>query len=232
MAIYRQIYLTFWTDTKVVNDFTPEDKYFYLYLMTNPHTNLCGCYEVSIKQMAWETGYNEDTVSRLIERFTTTHNIIRYSKETREVLVLNWHKYNWTKSPKLVKSIEANGMDIKDESFKKYIFDLLKKDTVSIGYTYGMDTSVTVPVPDTVSVTVPVIDAYCKSKGYKIDPHRFFEYYTTDGRTFPTNWQSVVDKWQETEYTKKPKSKKPECIEREVKPNPRFGMEYINEAEA
>ena len=75
--------------------------------------------------------------------------------------------------------------------------------------------------------TITMIDSYIKSKGYKIDPHRFFEYYTTDGRTFPKDWKSVVDKWQETEYTKKPKSKKPKCIEREVKPNPRFGMEYI-----
>lgn len=150
MAIYRQIYLTFWTDTKVVNDFTPEDKYFYLYLMTNPHTNLCGCYEASIKQMAWETGYNEDTVSHLLERFTSVHNIIRYSKETREILILNWHKYNWTKSPKLVKSIEANSKEIKDESFKKYVLDLLKKDTLCIPYTYPMDTPVPVSVTDTV----------------------------------------------------------------------------------
>ena len=80
--------------------------------------------------------------------------------------------------------------------------------------------------------TITMIDTYIKSKGYKIDPHRFFEYYTTDGRTFPKDWKSVVDKWQETEYTKKPKYKKTKCIEREVKPNPRFGMEYINEAEA
>ncbi|MFR8334921.1 MAG: hypothetical protein ACLU9S_23255 [Oscillospiraceae bacterium] len=31
----------------------------YLYCMTNPHTNLCGCYEVSIKQMANETGLQQ-----------------------------------------------------------------------------------------------------------------------------------------------------------------------------
>ena len=180
MAIYRQIYLTFWTDTKVVNDFTPEDKYFYLYLMTNPHTNLCGCYEVSIKQMAWETGYNEDTVSHLLERFASVHKIIKYSKETREILILNWHKYNWTKSPKLVKSIEANSNDIKDESFKKYVLELLKQDTLSIPYTYPMDTSVTVSVTDSVSNTVK------KSKNRKVSPY----------------------------------------LEREIKPNPRFGMEY------
>ena len=32
MATFRSIHLTFWTDSKVDDDFTPEDKYFYLYL--------------------------------------------------------------------------------------------------------------------------------------------------------------------------------------------------------
>lgn len=77
--------------------------------------------------------------------------------------------------------------------------------------------------------TITMIDTYIKSKGYKIDPHRFFEYYTTDGRTFPTNWQSVVDKWQETEYTKKPKSKKPKCMERDEICIEGFGTEYLRE---
>lgn len=75
--------------------------------------------------------------------------------------------------------------------------------------------------------TITMIDAYIKSKGYKIDPHRFFEYYTTDGRTFPTNWQSVVDKWQETEYTKKPKSKKTKYMERDTSCVEGFGTEYL-----
>lgn len=65
------ISMDFWTDSKVVDDFTPEDRYIYLYCMTNPHTNLCGCYEVSIKQIANETGYNNDTVERLLKRLDT-----------------------------------------------------------------------------------------------------------------------------------------------------------------
>lgn len=38
MASYRNISMDFWTDSKVVDDFTPEDRYIYLYCMTNPHT--------------------------------------------------------------------------------------------------------------------------------------------------------------------------------------------------
>ena len=70
MALYRNIHLSFWQDTKVTDDFTPEDRYFYLYLLTNPHTNLCGCYEISMKQMANEMGYDAKKVIKLIERFS------------------------------------------------------------------------------------------------------------------------------------------------------------------
>lgn len=41
MAIYRNIHTTFWTDTKIADEFTPEDKYFVLYCLTNSYTNLC-----------------------------------------------------------------------------------------------------------------------------------------------------------------------------------------------
>ena len=66
MAIYRNVQLSFWTDNKVLDDFTPEDRYFYVYLFTNPQTNLCGCYEFSWKAMSNQTGYSKDTLERPI----------------------------------------------------------------------------------------------------------------------------------------------------------------------
>ena len=80
MAIYRLVYMKFWNeDAKVVNDFSPEDKYFYLYLLTNPHSNICGCYEIGTKTMSIETGYNEDTVKRLLDRMEHVHDVVRYN---------------------------------------------------------------------------------------------------------------------------------------------------------
>lgn len=135
MAIYRTINLSFWTDSKVDDDFTPEDKYFFLYLLTNPQTNICGCYEVSIKQISNQTGYNRDTVERLIQRFEDVHHVIEYSKTTKEMLVLNWHKYNWGKSPRLISAIESVARHIKSKKFRDYVFrmiDDLKNDKVSM----------------------------------------------------------------------------------------------------
>ena len=141
MAIYRNIQMTFWTDPKVQDDFTPEDRYFYLYLLTNPHTNLVGCYEISFKQMSDETGYTKDTVERLVKRLSETHNVIRYSNITKELLLINWHKHNWTQSEKQHIAIASQASKIKDSAFRKIITD-----TLCIRYPYPMDTTVTVTV--------------------------------------------------------------------------------------
>ena len=143
MATSRKVSMLFWADTKVVDDFTPEDKYFYLYLFTNPHTNSTGCYELSMRQMVAELGYSQDSIEKLIERFKTMHKVIDYCKETKEILVINWHKYNWSKSPKFTKGLEKEVEDIKCEHFKKYIlatFDAFLNDTLCIPYVYCMDT--------------------------------------------------------------------------------------------
>jgi hypothetical protein len=162
MANYRNISLSFWTDSKIDDDFTPEDKYFYLYLLTNPHTNICGCYEISMKQMERETGYNADTCNRLLDRMEHVHDVIRYCKSTKEVLILHWGKYNWSFSDKVKKAVLSVSTHIKNRKFTEYIINTVnnitdntdiqitdnskqKTDTVSdtdvsIGYGYGIDT--------------------------------------------------------------------------------------------
>ena len=160
MAIYRNIQMSFWTDSKIVDEFTPEDRYFYLYLFTNPHTNLAGCYELSIKQASVETGYDIAVINTLLRRFDEIHNVIKYSPLTKEVLLLNWHKYNWTASEKFRKPLLDEIRKIKTDAFREYLLNVFNNDTVSIPYTYPMDTTVAVTdtVTDTVTDAVDMID--------------------------------------------------------------------------
>ncbi len=148
MAIYRNVSLSFWEDIKIVDNFTPEDKYFYLYLLTNPHTNLLGCYQISFKQMINETGYNKDTIEKLIGRMEKEHEVIEFDFKTNEIFIKNWYKYNWTKSDKLLKNIEKLIQYVKSDIFKEKMSKLIEKYRVSIGYQYPMDTSVSVSVSD------------------------------------------------------------------------------------
>ena len=168
MALYRNIHLSFWQDTKVTDDFRPEDRYFYLYLLTNPHTNLCGCYEISIKQMANEMGYDVNKVEKLIERFSSIHNLIRYSQSGRELLIFHWSKYNWTSSEKFRKPLLQEIQNVKTDGFREYLLKMFNGenvkygiDTVSGKEEYGMDTTDTIndTVTDTDSITDTVSDA-------------------------------------------------------------------------
>ena len=158
MAYYRQIYITYWTDSKVKDTFSPEDKYFYLYLLTNNQTNLCGCYEIGIKQMTEDTGYNVETVNILLDRLQNVHKVIAYSSETKEVLLLNWHRYNWSKSEKLLKGVAKECERIKTPAFKAKLCEILALygypiDTLPIPYPNPMDTSVTVTVSNNTLLT-------------------------------------------------------------------------------
>ena len=134
MALYRNVQTSFWEDTKVLDIMTPEDRYFMLYILTNPHTNQIGCYEISKIQMANETGYNKDTIDKLLTRFEDILSVIKYCNQTKEVLILNWYKYNWTSSPKVKKCIENELKSIKSNEFKSYF------NTICIPYIYPMHT--------------------------------------------------------------------------------------------
>jgi hypothetical protein len=93
--LYRQIKICFWSDPNIVDSFSPEDKLLYLYLMTNEYTNLCGIYEISLKQIAFDTGYSQETIKAILDRFQGHLKRIRYNPETHEMAILNWPKYNY-----------------------------------------------------------------------------------------------------------------------------------------
>lgn len=156
MAIYRNVHTTFWTDTKIADDFSPEDKYFMLYCLTNPYTNIVGCYEISLKQIANDMGYTKESVEALIKRFKEHHKVIDYDFTTKELFIKNWYKYNWTASPKLDQPLLIAIQSIKNDNFRNEIIDLYNyRDTVSIPYTYPIDTP---SVTDTISITDTVTD--------------------------------------------------------------------------
>ena len=93
MGIKRIVDTSFWTDGKV-DEFSPEDKYFMLYLLTNPFSTQLGIYEFSIKQVAFQLGYSVDTVKVLLERFENKYDIIVYSRDTNEIAIKNFLRHS------------------------------------------------------------------------------------------------------------------------------------------
>lgn len=131
MAVYRNVNMSFWTDTKVIDDYTPEDKYFMLYALTNNYTNIIGCYEISITQMSRDLGYTKEVIENLLDRFHRIHKTIEYDRETKELFVVNWSKYNWNSSPKLDGPLYTYISKVKSTSFYNKLAEIYnERDTV------------------------------------------------------------------------------------------------------
>jgi hypothetical protein len=92
LAKYRIMQTDFWKDPIVLEEMTPEDKYFLLYLLTNPNTTQIGIYRITMKQMAYELGYSIESVQSLMDRFIKHYKVIRYNPETRELAIKCWGK--------------------------------------------------------------------------------------------------------------------------------------------
>jgi len=121
MAKYRQLYTEFWSDSFVL-ELTPEEKYFYLYLMTNTKTTQCGVYEISKRTIETDCGYNRETVEKLIKRFCDYKKIL-YSDDTKELMIINWIKYNVPNSQNVIKCVQNELLKVKNNEFVKILFD-------------------------------------------------------------------------------------------------------------
>lgn len=120
--VKRMVSTEFWEDQKVMTVFTPEDKYFMLYLLTNPHTTQLGIYRLVPKIAAFEMGYSVEAVDSLIERFSEKYGIISYNRETMEVAIKNYLIHSVIKGGKpVLDCLKQDAQKVKDKSLLFYI---------------------------------------------------------------------------------------------------------------
>ena len=204
MGIKRIVDTDFWTDDKVMVEFSPEDRLFMLYLLTNPHTTQLGVYKILPKQMAFELGYSSDTINVLLDRFETKYNIIRYSKSTSEIAVRNYLKYSIVKGGKPVLDLltrEANR--VKDKSLLAYIEEsasLSENSTVkefcelfndnendndndndNEDSYHESSTNRTTNRPRFVPPTLEEVTAYVAERKSRVIPQAFIDFYESKG---------------------------------------------------
>jgi len=122
MAIFRKVHVSFWRD-EFIEGLTPEQKYFYLYLLTNDRTTQCGIYEITIRQMCFDTGYNDETIKKLLEYFISKGRLM-YSDSTKEIALKNWSKYNDSNSPKVRACIDKELIKVKNRVLIEYLYSI------------------------------------------------------------------------------------------------------------
>jgi len=107
MAKYRPIKTSFWEDSWIAQ-LSINEKLLYLYLLTNPHTNLCGMYSVSIRYIAFETGLTVDQVKKALSKFEQDNKAL-YRNDW--IVLINYQKHQ-TASPKIKAGIKREMSEI------------------------------------------------------------------------------------------------------------------------
>lgn len=68
MAQGRYVKSKFWRDT-YTGTLDPSEKLLFLYLITNSETNLCGIYELPLRLIASDTGFDQEMILKFFDRF-------------------------------------------------------------------------------------------------------------------------------------------------------------------
>lgn len=128
MGKFRVVQGSLWTDKKVLDEFSPEDRFFWLYILTNPRTTQLGIYEFSMSDATKLTGYNRTTIEILLNRFEHTYDVIKYNGITGEIAIKNFLRHNIITGGKpVLDCLIKEAKKIKDEELFTYIFENLKK---------------------------------------------------------------------------------------------------------
>ncbi|MDA1883539.1 MULTISPECIES: DnaD domain-containing protein [unclassified Bacillus cereus group] len=115
MAVYRNVQVNFWQDEFIL-DLTPEERYFYIYLLTGTKTKQCGVYVLPKRVAELETGYNMETVEKLLNRFVEYGKIL-YDAETKELYIINWLHYNPILNTNVEKCVLRELKTVKNKEF-------------------------------------------------------------------------------------------------------------------
>ena len=128
MAKQRYINTKFWDDEYVIR-LDPIEKLLFLYLLTNPLTNIAGIYEISLRRIAFDTGVDETAIKNIFKRFAKEKRIY-YLPSCGWVVIANFPKHqDWQKKPKIRTGIEIILSQVPHTVLKSI-------DTLSIPYTY------------------------------------------------------------------------------------------------
>ena len=123
MAIRRTIDTQIWYDVLFADSMTQNEKLFWFYCLTNTHNTLCGTAIIPLRVIAFESGFDVEQVELMLEKFENIYNITKYNKTNSELLVLNWDRYNWSKSLSVKQSLDKQIKDVKTQECKDIIID-------------------------------------------------------------------------------------------------------------
>lgn len=89
MSKYRYVKSDFWVD-EYIEELSINEKFLFLYFLTNPQTNILGIYKSSVKRINFETGLQKIVIESIIEKFSKDDKIHFISGH---IIIVNFQKH-------------------------------------------------------------------------------------------------------------------------------------------
>ena len=93
---------SFWDDAYITS-LDPSEKLFFIYILTNPLCNIAGIYEIQVRRIAFDTGFDKETVERLLKRLVKDKKILQIDEW---ILIINHAKHQSYRNPNVTKGIQ------------------------------------------------------------------------------------------------------------------------------
>jgi hypothetical protein len=100
MAKQRIVNTRFWDDS-YISGLSPTEKLLFLYLLTDPVTNIAGVYELPLRRAAFDTGIPQETIEQVFHKFSTDGKILR---QENWIGIKNFLRYQ-TLNPKVKQGV-------------------------------------------------------------------------------------------------------------------------------
>lgn len=130
MAKHRYVKDSFWTDP-YVEKLSPDYKLVFLYLLTNPLSNISGVFEIRLKRIAYETGYDIEVIENILKKFSQDNKIIQVKDW---IILVNHlkHQYLGSKTAEGINRIIEEVPEEVKNLFKKQSFSSENSDTYEV----------------------------------------------------------------------------------------------------
>lgn len=89
MAQKRYINTSFWKDGYIVG-LNPLEKLLFNYFLSNSQTNIAGVYEITLREIAFDTGIEDSMVKKMVQRFEDDKKVIYRGGW---LVMINWQKH-------------------------------------------------------------------------------------------------------------------------------------------
>lgn len=122
MAKNRYVNTHFWSDS-YISELDPTEKLLFIYLLTNPFSNIAGVYEITLKQISLDTGIDKEMVLKLLDRFQNDKKIFYF--ESSWIFIVNFTKHQEQGSDKVQTGIKRIFEELPPK-IKKCICDAVK----------------------------------------------------------------------------------------------------------